>query len=190
MTAIDYGPLAGLQGCWKGDRGEDRSPEDDGTETNHYTETIIFSEAGDVDNAETQELAALHYSLTVHRIRDNKHIHHQTGYWIWEAASGLIMHSFTIPRGVCVIAGGYYRGEENENGEKIIRVEASADNPDWGIIESPFMQQNACSKAFSQTLIIGPESIAYQQMTRVDIYHYQDFEHSDENRLQRCERPD
>ena len=30
--AIDYGPLAGLIGTWKGDKGMDVSPEPEGTE--------------------------------------------------------------------------------------------------------------------------------------------------------------
>ncbi|MEM7563808.1 MAG: heme-binding beta-barrel domain-containing protein [Pseudomonadota bacterium] len=190
MTAIDYGPLAGLLGCWQGNQGEDKSPEDDGTETNQYTETIHFIEAGDVDNAETQELAALHYYLDVHRIRDGKAIHHQTGYWIWEAATAMVMHSFTIPRGVSVIAGGQYQQQVNDQDEVVIRVEASANSPDWKIIESPFMQQNARTKKFDQTLIIGPESLSYQQTTLVDIYHYKDFVHSDKNQLTRCSAPD
>lgn len=97
MADIDYGPLGGLMGRWKGDKGEDKPPEREGDEINHYTETIEFSAAGDVDNAETQELAAIHYQLKVHRIRDGKAIHHQTGYWIWDAAASLVMHSFTIP---------------------------------------------------------------------------------------------
>ena len=30
--SIDYGPLAGLIGTWKGDKGADIAPEPDGTE--------------------------------------------------------------------------------------------------------------------------------------------------------------
>ena len=33
---IDYGPLAGLIGVWKGDKGLDVAPEPDGTENNPY----------------------------------------------------------------------------------------------------------------------------------------------------------
>ncbi|MCP4876830.1 MAG: hypothetical protein GY896_15325, partial [Gammaproteobacteria bacterium] len=75
MSEIDYGPLTGLIGSWKGDKGRDLPPEPDGIEDNQYTETIHFSAIDDVDNAETQELAAMHYHLLVHRIPDGKAIH-------------------------------------------------------------------------------------------------------------------
>lgn len=84
MSEIDYGPLNGLIGSWTGDQCKDVSPEPGGSEHNAYTETVTFSPAGDTDNAETQELVALHYHLAVHRISDGKAIHNQTGYWIWD----------------------------------------------------------------------------------------------------------
>ena len=186
MADIDYGPLSGLPGRWKGDKGEDKSPEKEGTEINHYSETIEICAAGEVDNAETQELAALHYQLQVHRIRDGKAIHHQTGYWIWDAAAHLVMHSFTIPRAVSVIAGGVYSGEHGPDGSVIIEVSAALDDPDWQIIQSPFMQKNAVTRHFRQRLEIGRDEFSYHQTMLVDIYHYDSFEHSDQNRLQRC----
>lgn len=173
-------------GRWKGDKGEDKPPEREGDEINHYTETIEFSAAGDVDNAETQELAAIHYQLKVHRIRDGKAIHHQTGYWIWDAAASLVMHSFTIPRAVSVIAGGVYSAKLASDGSIIIEVAAALDNPDWQIIQSPFMQKNAITRDFRQQLKIGLNEFSYRQTTLVDIYQYKSFEHSDENCLQRC----
>ena len=186
MTDVNYGPLAGLIGRWKGDKGEDKSPEPEGTEVNQYTETIEFCAAGDVDNAETQELAAIHYQLEVHRIRDGKSIHHQTGYWIWDAAAALVMHSFTIPRAVSVIAGGAYAGQLTAQGSVLIEVSAALDNPDWQIIQSPFMQQNALTREFNQQMIIAANELSYQQTMLIDIYDKQAFEHSDQNRLQRC----
>ena len=39
---VDYGPLAGLIGTWKGDKGLDVSPEPDGKEENPFYETIVF----------------------------------------------------------------------------------------------------------------------------------------------------
>ena len=186
MAEVNYGPLAGLTGRWKGDKGEDKSPEPEGTEVNQYTETIEFSAVGDVDNAETQELAAIHYQLEVHRIRDGKSIHHQTGYWIWDAAAALVMHSFTIPRAVSVIAGGAYDGQLTAEGSVVIEVSAALDNPDWQIIQSPFMQQNANTREFQQQMVIAADELNYQQTMRIDIYGRLSFEHSDQNRLQRC----
>ena len=110
MEKIDYGPLAGHISSWRGDKGRDMAPESDGIEENFYYETLVFSAVGEVDNVETQELVAVHYQQAVNRISDDKAIHNQTGYWIWDADGETIMHSFTIPRGICVIAGGSHRG--------------------------------------------------------------------------------
>ena len=184
MSEIDYGPLAGLSGSWKGDKGKDESPEPDGIEKNDYTETIHFTPAGDVDNAETQELTAIHYHLEVHRIPDGKPIHNQTGYWIWDAESQLVMHEFSIPRAVAVIAGGSYRGETDDDGNILIEVSAELGHPDWQIIQSPFMQKNALTTHFSQRLIIGPSRLAYSQTTLVDIYGRKSFTHTDQNELE------
>jgi len=183
MSEIDYGPLSDLRGSWKGDKGLDESPEPDGIEKNTYTETIHFIPAGDVDNAETQELVALHYHLAVHRIPDGKAIHNQTGYWIWEAESQLVMHGFTIPRGVAVIAGGYYRGETDADGNIVIEVAAELGHQDWQIIQSPFMQQNAVTTGFNQRMTIGPGRLEYSQTTLVDIYGRKSFAHTDQNEL-------
>ena len=187
MSEIDYGPLRHLTGSWQGDLGQDESPEPDGIEKNAYTETIRFTPAGDVDNAETQELVAVHYHLDVHRIGDGKMIHNQTGYWIWDAESGLIMHDFVIPRAVGVVAGGSYRGETDTDGNFVFDVAAGAGHDEWQIAQSPFMQQNALTTAFRQQLVSGPDMLAYRQTTLVDIYAREGFEHTDENRLQRLE---
>ena len=187
MSDIDYGPLAGLIGTWTGDQGQDCAPEPDGTEHNAYTETISFSPVGEVDNAETQELISLHYHLSVHRIRDGKEIHNQTGYWIWDNAAQIVMHSFTIPRALCVIAGGSYNGEKESDGAVVLEVSAGLNHSDWPIIQSPFLRDNALTTEFRQRFTIGAERLSYQQTTVVDIYGRESFEHTDENTLQRRE---
>jgi hypothetical protein len=183
MTDLDYGPLTGLIGIWKGNKGEDLAPIPDGIEQNNYYETITYSAAGDLDNAETQELIAVQYRQCVNRISDDKAIHDQTGYWIWDAEAEMIMHSFTIPRGVAVLAGGSCLAvPDGEN--LLMEVKASQGGSDWQIIQSPFMQGNAVTREFEQQLVLGKDSLRYSQMTTVEIYG-QIFEHSDGNELLR-----
>ncbi len=64
---IDYGPLEHLIGTWTGSEGVDIAPEPDGEENNPYFETITYAAAGDVTNAEIQDLAVLHYRQIVQR---------------------------------------------------------------------------------------------------------------------------
>lgn len=99
INGIDYGPIAGLLGTWTGNEGTDVAPEPDGTERSPYFEIVVFSDVGIVTNAERQNLAAIHYHQIVSRIEDGKVFHNETGYWMWEAETGTVMHSLHIPRG-------------------------------------------------------------------------------------------
>ncbi len=81
-TEVDYGPLSGLIGIWKGDKGLDVAPEPDGIENNPYYETLTFTAIGDVTNAETQDLVAVHYRQIVKRKSNDKIFQDETGNWI------------------------------------------------------------------------------------------------------------
>lgn len=179
---IDYGPLTGLIGMWAGDKGIDVAPEPDGEETNPYFETITFTAAGDVTNAESQTLSAVHYRQVVQRKSNNKVFHDETGFWMWDAQTNTVMHSLVIPRAVGVLAGGTYNGETDAAGRIVIKVAAKADDENWGIIQSPFMRDNASTNEFSQEVIVGNGKLFYAETTMVDIYGKL-FEHTDKNEL-------
>ncbi|MEH6542674.1 MAG: heme-binding beta-barrel domain-containing protein [Porticoccaceae bacterium] len=184
VEKVNYGPLTELIGVWHGDKGHDVSPEPDGIENSPYYETITFAAAGDVTNAESQLLTALHYRQIVQRKSNDEIFHDQTGYWIWDAERGMVMHSLTIPRAVSVLAGGIFNGKENEDGKIVLEVSASLDDKNWKIIQSPFMQENASTTKFDQTLIIGNGKLSYSQTMVLDIYG-RIFEHTDKNELLR-----
>lgn len=92
VKKVNYGPLTELIGAWHGDKGHDISPEPDGTENSPYYETITitFAAAGDVTNAESQRLTALHYRQIVQRKSNDEIFHDQTGYWIWDAERDIV----------------------------------------------------------------------------------------------------
>jgi hypothetical protein len=181
-NSVDFGPLKNLIGVWTGDDGVDVAPEPDGTETNPYFETITFSAVGDVTNAELQNLAAVHYHQIVKRKSDGKVFHNETGYWMWDAEAETVMHSLVIPRAVCVLAGGTYKGETDAKGRTILEVAAKIDDDKWKIIQSPFMQKNASTISFKHKVIVGNGTLSYSETTMVDIYG-KIFEHTDENEL-------
>ncbi|MCH8327941.1 MAG: FABP family protein, partial [Candidatus Marinimicrobia bacterium] len=164
---IDYGPLNELIGVWTGDKGLDIAPEPDGAEENPYFETITFTAIGDVTNAESQVLAALHYHQIVQRKSNSEVFHNETGYWMWDSQAAIIMHSLAIPRAVCVLAGGTYAGAKDANGRVVIEVSASSDEDDWTIIESPFMRDNARTTRFSHKITVGDGSLSYAETTMV-----------------------
>jgi len=181
-TDFDYGPLTGLIGTWKGDKGLDVAPEPDGVENNPYYETIIFEPVGDVTNAESQILMALHYRQVVRRKSTDKVFHDETGYWMWDSRSKTIMHSLTIPRAVCVLAGGKHSGAKNEDNSVTLEVSANVNDAQWGIIQSPFMQDNARTTEFRHHITVGNGKLSYSETTIVDIYG-KVFEHTDDNEL-------
>lgn len=179
---IDYGPLREIIGVWKGDKGLDVSPEPGGTEKNPYYETITFTAIGDVGNAESQLLAAVHYRQIVHRKSNDKVFHDETGYWMWDAAAGIIMHSLAIPRAVSVLAGGTHNGAKHADGSIVLEVAAGLNDKNWQIIQSPFMQENARTTKFRHRVTVGNGKLSYSETTIVEIYG-KVFEHTDQNEL-------
>lgn len=182
-VAIDYGPLHGLVGRWEGDKGLDVSPEPDGAEESPYRETIEFVAAGDVANAGSQTLAIVRYHQVVRRRSNGEIFHDQVGYWLWDAATGTAAHSIAIPRAVCVLAGG--RVPVTAPGAPVvIAVRAALGDPDWGIVQSPFMRDHARTDAFRIELTIDGDRLAYAETTSLSIYG-RTFEHTDRNELRR-----
>jgi len=180
IDGIDYGPLAALIGTWEGDKGMDIAPEPDGIEENPYYETIIYEAIGDVTNAEEQTLAALRYHQVVKRKSNDKVFHNETGYWMWDSTTNTISQSLTIPRGVCLIAGG--NGGEYDAKNCVLEVEAGIDNDDWGIVQAPFMRDKAKTTSFTHKITVKNGEMSYSETTMVDIFG-KVFEHTDENIL-------
>lgn len=177
----EYGPLQGLIGRWSGNRGVDLAPEEDGPERNVYHETIEFSPVEPLDNAGEQFLATVQYRQQVIRSRDGKPLHDQTGYWIWEQDTNAIMHSFCIPRGLALVAGGaYYQADDRI----VFDVKAEKDSSSWAIAQSPLLQQKALTRAFQQQMILQQDKLIYRQTTDLFIYD-QKFEHTDDSLLYR-----
>jgi hypothetical protein len=177
---VDYGPLRGLIGDWRGDRGMDVAPEPDGDEHNPFYETILFEAIGEVTNAESQVIAALRYHQVVMRKSNDKVFHNESGYWMWDAERDLVMQNLTIPRGVALVAGGAATGDA-----AAIEVRAALGDADWPIAQAPFMRDNASTVEFRHRLAVDGDTLTYEEHTIVDIYGKR-FDHSDANTLNRC----
>jgi hypothetical protein len=92
------------------------------------------------------------------------------------------MHSLTIPRAVCVLAGGQYSGEKNTTGSVVIEVTANINDENWKIIQSPFMQESARTTEFRHKITAGGGKLSYSETTIIEIYG-NIFEHTDKNQL-------
>ncbi len=185
IDGVDYGPLAVLIGTWTGDRGVDVAPEPDGDERNPYYERIVMEAAGDVTNAESQTLAIVRYHQAVTRKSNDEVFHDQVGYWLWDAADNTIIECFVIPRGVAVVAGGTLAPPTDLEQTLTFEVATDVDQRDYGILQPPFMAQQARTTAFSHSVTVAGDELQYSQTTSLDIYNKRDYPHKDINTLQR-----
>lgn len=185
IDGINYGPLAALVGIWRGDKGVDRAPEPDGEERNPYYETIRFETAGDVTNAEQQTLSVVRYHQVVSRKSNDKVFHDQVGYWLWDPADDTIVETFTIPRGVAVVAGGKLGEPADLAQELVFEVAADAKSPEFGIVQAPFMFKQAKTTAFTHCLTVKGDEMRYTESTILDIYDKTSYDHKDVNTLRR-----
>lgn len=183
IDGIDYGPLAALIGTWEGDKGMDIAPDPEGIEENPFYETLTFEAGGDLTNANEQKLVIAIYHQVVSRKADLKVFHHQMGYWTWDAATGVIAQSVSIPRAVTLLAGGSFPARKEYSGALTFSVKA-AENSEWGIAQSPYMAAKARTTVFSHDLTVEGDRLSYFEMSRLAIYG-KVFDHTDENILQR-----
>lgn len=181
IDGVDYGPLHQLIGSWRGEKGLDVAPEPDGEDKHAYYDEITITPSGAAQNAEEQNLVCVKYHQVVRKRNNGKVFHDQVGHWIYEPATGMIVHSLSIPRAVCVLAGGKL---EQNGDETIFAVSATAGSDDFGIVQSPFMLEKAKTTAFSMTLKISGDALSYEETTSLDIYGRQ-FEHTDGCELMR-----
>ncbi len=182
VNTVNLGPLLGLIGKWRGEQGKDVAPEPDDVEKNDYYEELEFRLIGEVENALEQELVMVHYELVARRISNDELLHHQTGYWTWDAKDNSICNSFTIGRRVALIA----MGSVQQQGDALF-FKVSADKGDSfpSIAESKFMADKASTRSFSMEMTLSENQLSYSQVTLVDIYGQKAFEHTDKNILMR-----
>lgn len=180
IDEVDYGPLAQLIGKWVGNKGLDTAPDINATpDQTAFLDEMVFTVAGAAENAEEQNLVAIKYHHVVRKLENGHIFHDQIGHWIYEKSTNIIMHSLSIPRAVCLLAGGEY--QEN-NGESIFNVEAKAGSQTYGIVQSPFMLEKAKTKEFKMNLSVKGNELNYHEVTSLHIYE-KDFEHIDKSTL-------
>jgi len=179
---VDYGPLARLLGKWIGVRGLDIAP-DINAEPDKFAfiDELTFTPSGPAENAEEQQLVSVRYHHVVRKKENGLIFHDQIGHWIYEPKTNLVMHSLTIPRGVCLLAGGSVTETE---GETVFEVEANAESKTFGIVQSPFMLDKAKTNRFQMRLMVKGNEMNYHEITSLFIYG-KDFEHVDESQLKK-----
>jgi hypothetical protein len=132
-TLENLGPLKHLAGIWEGQRGLDIKPKAEGPKKQVYTERIEMQPIDPQTNG-PQLFYGLRYHLHITKPDQVKTYHDQVGYWLWEPATGSIVHTLTIPRGMITMA----TGKASANATQFECV-AKIDDPTAGISSSPFL---------------------------------------------------
>ena len=104
-TLANLGPLRAMAGLWQGTRGLDVKPKAEGPKKQAFVERIELQPIDPVTNG-PQLMYGLRYHQFVTKPDNPKTYHDQVGYWLWEPATGAIVHTLTIPRGEVAMAGG------------------------------------------------------------------------------------
>jgi hypothetical protein len=177
-----FGPLAAFVGTWQGSRGDDTAPDDfRGVEKNAFREEIVFTPVAPTANHE-QTLYPISYTRTAWRLREEDPFHQQLGYWFWDPAMKLVMHSFMIPRGMTVLAGG-----DAEPDSSILSVKAARGSSVFGICSNPFLEEEFRTIAYeAQITLHSPQAFSYREDTRIQIKGQDElFHHVDQNTLEK-----
>lgn len=184
-TLANLGPLAPLAGIWEGQRGVDIAPKAEGPRTKGFVERIELQPV-DPGNNGPQLLYGLRYHTRMTLPGEVGTYHDQVGYWLWEPASGTVMHSLTIPRGQTVLAVGSARVDS-----KCFTLEAQRGSTDYGICSNPFLEQNFRTDSFTITVTVHEDgSWSYEEDTVMAIKgQAEPFHHRDSNRLYRIAAP-
>lgn len=134
-TLANLGPLRRLAGIWEGDKGIDLNPKADGPEQRQYFERVAMQPIDPQTNG-PQLLYGLRYHTHIGTREEDITFHDQTGYWLWEPATGLIMQTLAIPRGQVALASGRAGRDDMK-----LTVKAGRGQTDYGICSTDFLEQ-------------------------------------------------
>ena len=132
-TLENLGPLTRMAGIWEGQRGLDIKPKADGPKKQVFIERIELQPIDPQTNG-PQLFYGLRYHLHITKPDQVKTYHDQVGYWLWEPATGAIVHTLTIPRGMVAMATGKASATANQF-ECIAKIEDAT----AGISSNPFL---------------------------------------------------
>ena len=184
-TLNNLGPLRAMAGIWQGQRGMDVKPKAEGPKKQAFTERIELQPIDPQTNG-PQLLYGLRYHTHITKPDQVKTYHEQVGYWLWEPATGSIIHTLTIPRGMVVMASGKAHADAKE-----FEVTATHLDPHFGIRSSPFLDYAFKTVDFRIKVQINDDGTwGYDEDTVLMIQgQTEPFHHTDRNLLHKVAEP-
>jgi hypothetical protein len=185
-TLANLGPLARLAGVWEsGDRGADVNPKAEGPEHRVYRERIEMHPIDPQANG-PQLFYGLRYHVHINTPEEAITFHDQTGYWLWEPDTGLVIQTLSIPRGQVAIAGGFASPDATS-----LKVTATRGSTEYGICSTTFLEQAFRTERYSIEVTFNPDgSWSYVTETMLAVRGQEGlFNHQDRNTLFKVGEP-
>jgi len=185
-TLANLGPLARLAGGWEGLGGVDINPKADGPETRGFMERSLFQPIDPQANG-PQLFYGLRYQLHINTPEEDITFHDQTGYWLWEPATGLVIQTLSIPRGQIAIA----RGQAEPDASRLV-VSAERGRTDYGICSTDFLEYAFRTDSYTLEVEFHDDGTwSYVSDTMLMVRGRTElFQHRDRNRLTRTSAPE
>jgi hypothetical protein len=184
-TLKNLGPLSGMAGIWEGMRGLDVKPKAGGPKKQVFVERIELQPIDPQTNG-PQLFYGLRYHTHVVKPDQVKTYHDQVGYWLWEPATGAVIHTLTIPRAQIAMASGKASADA-----KNFELVAKRGSETYGICSTPFLEYAFKTVEFRIKVTINPEGTwSYEEDTVLMIRgKTEPFHHTDRNTLTRIAEP-
>jgi len=184
-TLSNFGPLRRLAGVWEGRKGLDINPNIDGSGRQDYLERIEAQPCDPQSNG-PQLLYGLRYHVSILKPDAPETYHDQVGYWLWEPATGLILHSLTIPRGQVVLAAGHASADADS-----FEVTARRGSTEYGICSTAFLEHAFRTESFRMKVTFNADGTwSYFEDTELLVKgRAAPFHHTDRNTLTRVAPP-
>src|ERR1044072_1238920 len=185
-TLANLGPLRPLAGVRRGEKGVDLNPKTEEPERRVFQETIALHPIDPQPNG-PQLLYGLRYHIHINTLEELTTFHDQTGYWLREPKTGLVMQTLAIPRGQVALAGGHAAPDDRK-----LVVEARRGDPQYGICSTAFLEYAFRTDAYRAEISFNDDgSWSYVLETTLQVRGRDaPFIHRDVNRLVKVAEPE
>jgi hypothetical protein len=185
QTLANLGPLTRMAGIWQGTRGLDVKPKAEGPKKQAFVERIELQPIDPQTNG-PQLLYGLRYHTHVTKPGEVKTYHDQVGYWLWEPATGTVIHTLTIPRGQTAMAVGQTSADATS-----FELVATRGQETYGICSNPFLEYAFRTVEFRIKVMINADGTwSYDEDTVLLIRGRDEpFHHTDRNTLAKIGEP-
>jgi hypothetical protein len=184
-TLANLGPLRRLAGIWESRAGVDINPKLDGPQRKDFNERIELQPIDAQANG-PQLFYGLRYHTRILAADEDATFHDQTGYWLWEPATGLVLQTLSIPRGQVAIAAG----QSTPDATELVLTSRRGDTG-YGICSTAFLEYAFRTDSYRIEVVFNPDgSWSYVLDTMLMVRgRAEPFLHRDHNTLVKVANP-